>query len=383
MTIQKIIDKVDKLKPNAVDAEIKLGWIAELDGRVAQDVMLMHPDELYLFAYSYPQDLEKTPLVEFPHDAIYEKWLLAKIDEVNQEWDEYANSMEVYNTCYKNYVRWFANTWRPAQGPLGCSHNLYPQYFLTAYGLALMRGFEGSLDEWLHSLIGPKGDKGDPFRYEDFTQEQLAALSNQFVAVYGQTAYNEVTQAYAAGLTLVAENGTNRFPMTYYGQSGCRFSGWSEGKLITYSLSSAGEWSEESTQPVTEDTCMVVHLTRVNPVSCVADKTYAEIDSAYSDGKLVFLVYNDIQFVLTRKSRAGGYDYIFKQVYETEYVVGGGGYYEITVNASDSWQVNNANIPHSTDTVTENGVRLPTAKAVYDFVTAKLEEMPNAAEVGY
>ena len=25
-------------------------------------------------------------------------------------------------------------------------------------------------------ITGPKGDKGDPFTYEDFTEEQLAAL---------------------------------------------------------------------------------------------------------------------------------------------------------------------------------------------------------------
>ena len=43
----------------------------------------------------------------------------------------------------------------------------------TAYALAVQRGFEGTLDEWLDSL---HGKKGDPFVYSDFTPEQLAAL---------------------------------------------------------------------------------------------------------------------------------------------------------------------------------------------------------------
>lgn len=76
----------------------------------------------------------------------------------------------------------------------------------TLYDLAILNGFKGSLDDFLKSLkgkdgedapswsigedgywykngvrtdtkaIGVKGDKGDPFTYEDFTEEQLAGL---------------------------------------------------------------------------------------------------------------------------------------------------------------------------------------------------------------
>lgn len=61
----------------------------------------------------------------------------------------------------------------------------------TAYALAVQRGFEGTLDEWLASLKGKaftyddftqeqlqalKGDKGDTFTFEDLTQEQVNAL---------------------------------------------------------------------------------------------------------------------------------------------------------------------------------------------------------------
>ena len=52
----------------------------------------------------------------------------------------------------------------------------------SAYSIAVAHGFRGTEQEWLDSLKGlqgPQGDpgpKGDPFRYEDFTPEQLAAL---------------------------------------------------------------------------------------------------------------------------------------------------------------------------------------------------------------
>lgn len=52
----------------------------------------------------------------------------------------------------------------------------------SAYAIAVAHGFRGTEQEWLDSLKGlqgPQGDpgpKGDPFRYEDFTPEQLEAL---------------------------------------------------------------------------------------------------------------------------------------------------------------------------------------------------------------
>ena len=52
----------------------------------------------------------------------------------------------------------------------------------SAYAIAVAHGFRGTEQEWLDSLKGlqgPQGDpgpKGEPFRYEDFTPEQLEGL---------------------------------------------------------------------------------------------------------------------------------------------------------------------------------------------------------------
>ena len=55
----------------------------------------------------------------------------------------------------------------------------------SAYAIAVAHGFRGTEQEWLDrlkGLQGPQGEpgtpgpKGDPFRYEDFTPEQLEAL---------------------------------------------------------------------------------------------------------------------------------------------------------------------------------------------------------------
>lgn len=49
----------------------------------------------------------------------------------------------------------------------------------SAYAIAVAHGFRGTEQEWLDSLKGLQGEpgpKGAPFRYEDFTPEQLGAL---------------------------------------------------------------------------------------------------------------------------------------------------------------------------------------------------------------
>lgn len=55
----------------------------------------------------------------------------------------------------------------------------------SAYEVAVSNGFVGTEEEWLISLKGQdgvqgeKGEKGDPFTFEDFTEEQLASLKGE------------------------------------------------------------------------------------------------------------------------------------------------------------------------------------------------------------
>ena len=52
----------------------------------------------------------------------------------------------------------------------------------SAYAIAVAHGFKGAEQDWLDSLRGPKGDpgdKGDPFKFSDFTPEQLNALKGK------------------------------------------------------------------------------------------------------------------------------------------------------------------------------------------------------------
>lgn len=155
MTIQEIIRRADETAPNALSEETKLGWIAELDGNIALNVLLLDISEAQQFDYRWPQDMNREPLVNFPHQNIYPLWLRAKIDDHNGEVESYENSMQQYNAAYGNFVRRFASNYAPANG-----HAENPSYYLTAYGLAVKNGFQGTEQEWLESITGPPGPPG-------------------------------------------------------------------------------------------------------------------------------------------------------------------------------------------------------------------------------
>lgn len=114
--IRDVIARVDVNKPNAFDTEQKLRWLAELDGKIAADVMLQSIPDIQQYNYSYPDAMDWELLVRFPHDNIYDLWLAAQIDLANGETDKYMNSMEAYNASYNHFVCWFCSVYDPAQG---------------------------------------------------------------------------------------------------------------------------------------------------------------------------------------------------------------------------------------------------------------------------
>lgn len=117
MTPRKAITRADETKPNAFSEEVKFEWLRALEGRIAADVFLLAKSELDTVTdLKYPADLDSELIVEPPHDELYIRYLQARIDEQNGEYNRYADSRQLYNEAYGNFVRWFARTYEPAQG---------------------------------------------------------------------------------------------------------------------------------------------------------------------------------------------------------------------------------------------------------------------------
>lgn len=109
-TINQIIEKVDRIKPNVYDEQTKAGWLYQLDGRISKEIMKQDPPQ----QYSYPQDGDRELLVPFPFDGMYEHYMMAMIDYNNAEYGKYNNAMSMYNECFDSFAKAYQREHRPA-----------------------------------------------------------------------------------------------------------------------------------------------------------------------------------------------------------------------------------------------------------------------------
>lgn len=112
-TIQNVIDFVDEIKPNAFSNEVKTRWLNECEGLVQTEVFLFAPKEILV--YRYEQHKNTPLLVDPPHDKLYWTYLAAMVDFANGEYNKYQNSMQMFNSFFGEFMRWFATNYRPAE----------------------------------------------------------------------------------------------------------------------------------------------------------------------------------------------------------------------------------------------------------------------------
>ena len=152
-TLKSVIEYVDEIKPNAFSNEAKTQWVNECEGLVQTEVLLLADAEL--ISYSYNTDKDKELLVKHPHVKIYWAYLTAMIDFANGEYNKYQNTMQMFNAFFGEYMRWFALWYHPADTHgENDGEDGWRGYYISAYGLAVKHGYEGTESEWLESLYG-------------------------------------------------------------------------------------------------------------------------------------------------------------------------------------------------------------------------------------
>ena len=165
MQLGELLTIADEMKPNTFSETVKTRWVNEIEGMIQTEVLLLAFQDCV--QYKWPDSREIDLLVPPPYDKLYEYYLESMILFQQEEMDRYANVQAMFQKCYAEYVQFIAETIAPS----GCRAKR-ACYYLSAYGLAVKMGFKGSLEEWLESLKGEKGDKGDPFTFDSFTPEQ-------------------------------------------------------------------------------------------------------------------------------------------------------------------------------------------------------------------
>lgn len=157
MTLKECIDFVDGIKPNAFTNQQKTVWLNEAEGLVQTEVFLWAIEQIIEYSYYEPfsasatyavgdlaekdgtvyrcttaittpgawdatkwsettlrDDKNREMLVSPPHDKLYRAYLTAMVDFANGEYDRYQNTMVMFNQHFGEFMRWFANVYRPA-----------------------------------------------------------------------------------------------------------------------------------------------------------------------------------------------------------------------------------------------------------------------------
>lgn len=131
MTLQRVLDLADEMKPNMVSLETRIQFINEIEGKIHGEILMKHVHEAedeecptYSADTDANEELEdgdEELLVPAPYDMVYVYWLLSRIDEINQEMDKYNNDRAMFENAWTE----FGDYWRRGHMPI----TPYPQFY--------------------------------------------------------------------------------------------------------------------------------------------------------------------------------------------------------------------------------------------------------------
>ena len=115
MTISEALHRADEVKPNTYTDLDKIRWLSTLDGLIKTKIIDTHEgaESVTFKEYDETTSLTTELLVPAPYDHIYIHWLEAMIDYANDEYDRYANTMEMYNSAWNTFENYYNRTHMP------------------------------------------------------------------------------------------------------------------------------------------------------------------------------------------------------------------------------------------------------------------------------
>lgn len=151
MTSNRLVTLLRELTANQYSDNVLLMWLSNCENTVLTDVLLASPEDCVELTELNDEKL----LVPHPWDKLYLPYLQAQVAHANGEYDHYGNYIALFNAYLEEYARHILETVQPAGGE-AVTHG----YYLSAYAIAVEHGYKGTVEQWLESLRGPKGDGG-------------------------------------------------------------------------------------------------------------------------------------------------------------------------------------------------------------------------------
>ena len=172
MIISEAIAQATTLTGQVVDNTVLVRWLSELDGQLAFEFYRIEG----WTPYDPVEDLGSELLVPFPWDGAYVHHLAAQTYFTNGEYDRYENERVMANSVLSEFRAFMQRTQAapcchgfPTDKTGGTGVTVIPPrdrntfFWLNAYTLAVMHGFQGTMEEWLASLVGEPGVSEETF----------------------------------------------------------------------------------------------------------------------------------------------------------------------------------------------------------------------------
>lgn len=111
-SINEVLERVQRARPDAVDDREKAQWLIELDGQIYNDLTKEgapdgKPPE------AYPKDGDKDLLVPSPYDRLYDWYVMAMVEFLMRDYEEYQNSYAVFNQAMNEFKAHYRRTHVP------------------------------------------------------------------------------------------------------------------------------------------------------------------------------------------------------------------------------------------------------------------------------
>lgn len=121
-TINKVIERVGRMKPNALADEDKARYLIELDRRIYEEITRADEPER-VGPQAFPEDGDMELIVRAPYDNLYDHYLTAMIEYWMREYDAYNNTTALYRQAYDEFrARWRRDHRPKGQRPFDVFH---------------------------------------------------------------------------------------------------------------------------------------------------------------------------------------------------------------------------------------------------------------------
>lgn len=114
MSINEVIERVRRIKPNTIEEKDQARWLLALEGRVYEEVTKTDVPER-LPVKLWPEDGDKPLLAESPYDSIYDLYLTSMICFALGEYSEYNNVAEQFERTFQDFRAWWRRNHVPKQ----------------------------------------------------------------------------------------------------------------------------------------------------------------------------------------------------------------------------------------------------------------------------